>query len=108
MASKAYIDAIAARLRGSGLIPGTLGRLRALAFTDLTQGRNPLDRIRPDRVNDTPGHDSSSEAGPASRGTARPAPAIRRRCPPSSTSWSRQARPSAGAPLPPRPLAGAC
>ncbi len=46
MASKAYIDAIAVRLRGSGLIPGTLGQLRALALTDLTQGRNPLDRIK--------------------------------------------------------------
>jgi hypothetical protein len=47
MASKAYIDAIAAQLRGSGLIPGTLGQLRALALTDLTQGRDPLDRIKP-------------------------------------------------------------
>ena len=46
MASKAYIDAIAARLRDSGLIAGTLGQLRALALTDLTQGRNPLDRIK--------------------------------------------------------------
>src|ERR1700733_5504948 len=47
MASKAYIDAIAVRLRSSGLFPGTLGQLRALALTDLTQGRNPLDRIGP-------------------------------------------------------------
>jgi hypothetical protein len=46
MASKAYIDAIAVKLRDSGLIPGTLGQLRALALTDLTQGRDPLDRIK--------------------------------------------------------------
>jgi hypothetical protein len=46
MAAKAHIDAIAVQLRGSGLIPGTLGQLRALAFNDLTQGRDPLDRIK--------------------------------------------------------------
>ena len=47
MASKAYIDAVALKLRGSGLIDGNLGRLRALALVDLTQGRDPLDRIKP-------------------------------------------------------------
>jgi hypothetical protein len=46
LASKSYLDAIAARLRESGLA-GNLDRLRALALTDLTQGRNPLDRIQP-------------------------------------------------------------
>jgi hypothetical protein len=46
IASKAYIDAIAVKLRNSGLVDGTLGRLRALALTDLTQGRNPLDRVK--------------------------------------------------------------
>jgi hypothetical protein len=46
IASKAHIDAIALRLRDAG-IDGNLGRLRALALTDLTQGRNPLDRINP-------------------------------------------------------------
>ena len=50
MASKAYIDAIAVQLRDSGLIPGTLGQLRALALTDLTQGRDPLDRIKPRHI----------------------------------------------------------
>ena len=48
IASKAYIDAIAGKLRNSGLIEGSIGRLRALALTDLTQGRNPLDRISPE------------------------------------------------------------
>jgi hypothetical protein len=47
IASKAYIDAIAVKLRNSGLVEGNLGRLRALALTDLTQGRDPLDRIKP-------------------------------------------------------------
>ena len=46
IASKAYIDAVALKLRDAG-IDGNLGRLRALALTDLTQGRNPFDRIKP-------------------------------------------------------------
>ena len=45
IASKAHIDAIALKLRDAG-IDGNLGRLRALALTDLTQGRDPLDRIK--------------------------------------------------------------
>ena len=44
LASKSYIDAIACKLREAGL-PGTLGTLRVLALTDLTQGRDPLDRL---------------------------------------------------------------
>src|SRR5215470_6734719 len=44
MASKAHIDALAARLRGGGL-EGSLRELRVLVFLDLTQGRDPLDRI---------------------------------------------------------------
>jgi Domain of unknown function (DUF222) len=47
LASKAYLDAIAAKLRASGLFDAPLDRLRALALTDLTQGRDPLDRIKP-------------------------------------------------------------
>jgi hypothetical protein len=46
LASKAYLDAVAARPRECGL-SGSLDRLRALAMTDLTQGRNPLDRVTP-------------------------------------------------------------
>ena len=41
LASKAHIDALAVALRRGGL-PGTLQRLRVLAFNDLTQGRHPL------------------------------------------------------------------
>ena len=44
LASKAYIDALAIALRRGGL-PGTLRHLRVLAFNDLTQGRDPLDRL---------------------------------------------------------------
>jgi hypothetical protein len=44
LASKAHIDALAITLRRSGL-PGTLQHLRVLAFNDLTQGRDPLDRL---------------------------------------------------------------
>ncbi|MDX6416650.1 MAG: hypothetical protein QOG28_1270 [Trebonia sp.] len=46
MASKAYLDAIAVKLRNGGLA-GSLGALRVLAMADLTQGRNPLDRLKP-------------------------------------------------------------
>jgi hypothetical protein len=44
LASKAHIDALAVALRRGGL-PGTLQHLRVLAFNDLTQGRDPLDRL---------------------------------------------------------------
>src|SRR3984885_11717470 len=44
LASRAHIDALAVALRRGGL-PGTLQRLRVLAFNDLTQGRDPLDRL---------------------------------------------------------------
>jgi hypothetical protein len=45
MASKTYIDAIAVKLRDGGLA-GPIGTLRVLALADLTQGRNPLDRLK--------------------------------------------------------------
>ncbi|HEY0933295.1 MAG TPA: DUF222 domain-containing protein, partial [Trebonia sp.] len=45
MAAKSYIDAMAAALRDGGL-DAPLGALRVLALGDLTQGRNPLDRLR--------------------------------------------------------------
>jgi hypothetical protein len=61
LASKAYLDAVAARLRCCGLA-GSLDRLRALALTDLTQGRDPLERVQP------------APAGPADQPPADPAP----------------------------------
>jgi hypothetical protein len=54
MASKAYIDALAVRLRNAGL-EGGLRRLRVLVYTDLTQGLDPLDRITGPRGTDAPG-----------------------------------------------------
>lgn len=73
MASKAYIDAIADRLRCSGQVPGTLGQLRAIALTDLTQGRDPLDRIKPQPV-PGPGRHATDEPWDAPARTADPAP----------------------------------
>jgi hypothetical protein len=63
IASKAHIDAIAVKLRDCGLVEGTLDTLRALALVDLTQGRDPFDRIKPKQ--------SADPADPAPR----PAPA---------------------------------
>jgi hypothetical protein len=52
LASKAHIDALAVMLRRGGL-PGTLQQLRVLAFNDLTQGRDPRDRLtRPEPADD--------------------------------------------------------
>jgi hypothetical protein len=58
MASRAYLDALAVQLRDSGLVEGALPRLRALALLDLTQGRDPLDRIQPPPA-PAPGPDSA-------------------------------------------------
>jgi hypothetical protein len=67
LASKAYLDAVAAKLRASGLVDGPLDRLRALALTDLTQGRDPLDRIKP-----RPAPAPAGSAGPQAHGPVRP------------------------------------
>ena len=74
LASKAHIDALAVALRRGGL-PGTLQRLRVLAFTDLTQGRHPLARLtgpRPADPADPAGRDGSGSpaAGQQSPGGA--------------------------------------
>ena len=75
LAAKAYIDALAVALRRGGL-PGTLQHLRVLAFNDLTQGRNPLDRLTsPDPADDAApdNHRPSPQAGGQPRGDADPA-----------------------------------
>jgi uncharacterized protein DUF222 len=67
IASKAHIDAVALELRYAG-IDGNLGRLRALALTDLTQGRNPLDRIKsrpPESSQAAPADESPDDASGA-------------------------------------------
>jgi predicted CxxxxCH...CXXCH cytochrome family protein len=81
LASKAYLDAIAAKLRASGLVDGPLDRLRALALTDLTQGRDPLDRLKPGPppAMASTGPSPGSPAGPpngADPGTPAPLPAV--------------------------------
>ena len=77
IASKAHIDAIAVKLRDCGLVEGTLDTLRALALVDLTQGRDPLDRIKPSQA---PGS-SSTGAAPGRRTGDGPRPARRPRRP---------------------------
>jgi hypothetical protein len=47
LASKAYIDAVAVRVRNSGLVEGALSAIRVRVMTELLQGRNPLNLIRP-------------------------------------------------------------
>jgi Domain of unknown function (DUF222) len=66
IASKAFIDAAAARLRRGGL-PGSLGALRVLAMADLTQGRDPLDRLNPvaGSVPQAPGGTGTNRAKPS-------------------------------------------
>jgi Domain of unknown function (DUF222) len=61
LASKAHIDALAAALRRGG-VPGTLRELRVLVYLDLTQGRNPQDRLTPGTATD------AGSAGPADPG----------------------------------------
>ncbi len=83
MASKSHLDAIAARLRAAGA-DGTLDHLRALALTELTQGRDPLtlltlltpDADRPDTPPDPDaGPDPDACRAPGAPGSDAPAPA---------------------------------
>ena len=67
LASKAHIDALAVALRKGGL-PGTLQQLRVLAFTDLTQGRDPRDRLTGPGPAETAGRDARQD-GPSAGGT---------------------------------------
>ena len=71
LASKAHIDALAVALHRGGL-PGTLRRLRVLAFNDLTQGRNPLARLTGPRPAEPAGQGgyASPAAGQDSPGDA--------------------------------------
>jgi Domain of unknown function (DUF222) len=73
IASKAHIDAIAVKLRDGGLIEGTLDTLRALALVDLTQGRDPLDRIKPKQVADPAAPGPARAPGEPNDAPARPA-----------------------------------
>ena len=64
LASKAHIDALAVALRRGGL-PGTLQQLRVLAFNDLTQGRDPRDRLASPGPAETAGRDARQDSPPA-------------------------------------------
>ena len=64
LASKAHIDALAVVLRRGGL-PGTLQQLRVLAFNDLTQGRDPRDRLTSPEPADDAGRDARQDSPPA-------------------------------------------
>ena len=64
LASKAHIDALAVMLRRGGL-PGTLQHLRVLAFNDLTQGRDPRDRLTSPGPAGTAGRDARQDSPPA-------------------------------------------
>jgi hypothetical protein len=47
MACKAYVDALAVRIRNQGHAEGPLSGIGARVMTELLQGRNPLDLLRP-------------------------------------------------------------
>jgi hypothetical protein len=64
LAAKAYVHALALRLRRAGL-PGTLDQLRLAVFGDLTSGRDPMDRLARPAV-------GPAGSGPAGSGPARP------------------------------------
>jgi hypothetical protein len=49
LASKAYIDALAVRLRNYGGLSDSLSAIRARVLIELTQGRDPLDLLKPNR-----------------------------------------------------------
>ena len=95
MASKSHLDAVAARLRAAGH-GGTLDHLRALALTELTQGRDPLSLLTPPPRRAGRRH----RAGPRGRPrtpTSRPDPDVPRRALMSAT------RPRRDATAPPAP-----
>jgi hypothetical protein len=105
LAAKAHIDAIAVRLRGSGLLEGNLDRLRALAFTDLTLGRDPLDRLHPAPTPAGPPPPAPAGPPPPHAGPplppAEPAPAP---AGPASPPPMRSPTPAGPEPGPPAPL----
>ena len=82
LASDVYIKALAARLRDSGQVEGTIGQLRARVLLDLTQGRSPLDRLRPtpnvtaSASTGSASGESSTDSAPASTDSPTPPPAI--------------------------------
>jgi hypothetical protein len=76
LASKAYLHALALRLRRAGL-PGTLDQLRLAVFGDLTSGRDPMDRLARPAV--SPAAADPAAADPAAADPGRRRPSRRRR-----------------------------
>ncbi|MGH3290864.1 MAG: DUF222 domain-containing protein [Trebonia sp.] len=72
LASKAYLHALALRLRRAGL-PGTLDQLRLAVFGDLTSGRDPMGRLA--RRAADPAAADPSAAGASEPDLATPGPA---------------------------------
>jgi uncharacterized protein DUF222 len=61
LASKAHIDTLAAALRRGG-VEGSLQHLRVLVYLDLTQGRDPLDRLTGPAAPGETGRDGTGRA----------------------------------------------
>jgi hypothetical protein len=78
-ACKSYIDALAVRIRNYGHVEGPLSMIGARVMTELLQGRDPIDLIKPrprfaDRTAtqppaDRPPHDTQANATDAHAGT---------------------------------------
>jgi hypothetical protein len=68
LASKAYIDALAVRIRNHGHADGGLEMTRARVMTELLQGRNPLDLLKP-RPRHTTNPDGTGPDGTGPDGT---------------------------------------
>jgi hypothetical protein len=75
IAAKAYIDAIAVRLRDAG-IPGTLGALRLRVLTELTQGHDPLSLIAPAPTGVAETQRTETQHSPVRSADRAPAPAL--------------------------------
>jgi hypothetical protein len=72
LASKAYLHALALRLRRGGL-PGTLDQLRLAVFEDLTSGRDPMDRLARRAADPAASDPSTANASEPDLATAGPA-----------------------------------
>jgi hypothetical protein len=66
LAAKAYIDALAVKIRNYGHADGTLSSIRARVMTELLQGRDPLTLILPERPRRSqPTDDPADDGSPA-------------------------------------------
>jgi Domain of unknown function (DUF222) len=65
LAAKAYIDALAVRIRNHGHADGGLDAIRARVMTELLQGRNPLDLLKPRPRHTTHPDDPDAGTDPA-------------------------------------------